>query len=495
MVRWREDGTLEFLGRCDHQVKVRGHRIEPGEVEAALLAHPGVRDAVVLVREDRPGDQRLVAYVVPAEQPAQQAAALLNDVRHDMHARLPAYMAPSAVVALEALPLTPGGKVDRRALAALEPAAPQPVPPANATTERSQDTALIDELAAIWREVLGVPHVGPNDSFFALGGHSLLLVQLVERVQQHFRQELPLVALLQGGTVAQMAAMLRSADITQSVSPLVPIQPAGDRPPLFFVHPLLGIVFPYYDLAAQMGTTQPFYGLQSVGLDPAQEPHLSVEQMAAAYIQAIRTVQPDGPYYLGGWSLGSLVAFEMAQQLQRAGQQVRGLFLLDTSAPGAEHGNIPLMAALMFFLTIMPRFVWPYVADYGYLWMQDSQDRRGPVPGIMRALLRRTRMAAILHDNDRPVLTRQPLVKRMLYIMGVNIRVGAAYRPQVYPHSLTLLHTGSHHIHDTTLGWGELVAGGVDVRPISGNHFSLLRQPHVQGVAREICTIIDRSSY
>jgi thioesterase domain-containing protein len=252
-------------------------------------------------------------------------------------------------------------------------------------------------------------------------------------------------------------------------------------------------VFPYYDLAAQMGASQPFYGLQSVGVDPAQEPHLSVEEMAAAYIQAIRTVQPDGPYHLGGWSLGSLVAFEMAQQLQLAGQPVGSLILLDTSAPDAVQGNISPIAAAAFFLTIMPRFIWPYVADYGYLLTQGNREAQPPVPGLLRVLLRRARMASVLRDNARPMLTRQPLLKRMLYVMGVNIRVGAAYRAQAYPHRLTLLHTGQHSA-DPTLGWGSLAAGGVDVRAMAGNHFSLLRQPHVQRVAHEIRDIIDASS-
>ncbi len=496
LVCWREDGTLAFLGRRDQQIKLRGHRIELGDVAAALRAHTAVQDAAVIVREERSGDQRLLAYVVPRQaQGAVPQRAFLDPhaLRHDLQTRLPAYMVPSAVVLLDTLPLTPTGKVDRRALAALEPQPALPVPPGDRLTHDSADDALVYELAAIWREVLGVPHVRPQDSFFALGGHSLLLVQMVERVQQHFGQQLPLMALLHGGTVAEMAALLRQPDTAKCASPLVPIQSAGDRPPLFFVHPLVGVVFPYYDLATQLGKVQPFYGLQSVGFDPAQEPHLSVEEMAAAYIRAIQTVQPTGPYNLGGWSLGSLVAFEMAQQLQRAGQPVGSLIVLDTSAPSAVQGNISPIAAVAFFLTMMPRFIWPYVADYGYLLTQDNRAAPLPVPGLLRVLLRRARMASVLRDNARPILTRQPLLKRMWYMMGVNIRVAAAYRAQAYPHSLTLLHTG-HPSADPTLGWGGLAAGGVDVRLMSGNHFSLLRQPHVQRVAREIRGILDGSN-
>ncbi|RYZ33447.1 MAG: amino acid adenylation domain-containing protein, partial [Myxococcaceae bacterium] len=320
-VRWRQDGTLDFMGRLDFQVKLRGYRIEPGEIEAALRTHPGLRDAVVLVREDVPGLPRLVAYVAPAVDTAPLRGHLLRT--------LPDYMVPAAFVALPALPLTPNGKVDRKAL---------PLPSADATSSgpmvgpRDANEAL---LARLWAQTLGLSSVDVRTSLFELGGHSLLAVRLIAAVNRETGRRLPLSSLFQAPSVEQFARLMNEVEDTRPFSSLVPFAKdgPGSAPPFFCVHPVGGNVLAYAELARQLGPDQPFYGLQAQGLDGTSVPMGTVEEMATHYVQALRTVQPSGPYHLGGWSLGGVIAYEMAHQLRAAGEEVALLALIDSYVP------------------------------------------------------------------------------------------------------------------------------------------------------------------
>ncbi|MBC8446872.1 MAG: amino acid adenylation domain-containing protein, partial [Chloroflexi bacterium] len=337
LARYLPDGNVEFLGRIDQQVKVRGFRIELGEIEATLSAHPAVQEAVVVAREDTPGDRRLVAYVVPAQEPAPTA----SELRRFLLDKLPDYMSPTAFLLLDELPLTRSGKVDRQALPVPDDKRPQMesayVAPRTPTEEK---------IAAIWTEVLKVDRVGVYDSFFDLGGHSLLAIQVLTRLHKTFPVEVPLGRLFETLTVAGLAEVIESlqrgdespqaaGDETARELPsvLVPIQPRGRKPPLFCIHPPSGVVFPYYSLARHLDADQPLYGVQDASLDGQTEPYTRVEDMAAHYVDAVRTVQPEGPYFLAGWSLGGVLAFEMAQQLHRQGQRVALLGMIDTGAP------------------------------------------------------------------------------------------------------------------------------------------------------------------
>ena len=316
--------SLEFLGRIDDQVKVRGFRIELGEIELVLSRHPAVRKSAVLVREDVAGDQRLVAYFVPDHKQADE-----NELRTFLRKQLPEYMVPSALVQVESLPLTPNGKVDRRALPA----------PGLARTDLERTyvaprDALEMQLAAVWEKILGIESIGIRDNFFDLGGHSLLAVRLLAQVEKVSGKKLPLVTLFQAPTVEQLAKILRQEEWKAPWSSLVAIQPLGSKLPFFCVHAAAGNVFFYSDLARHLGPDQPFYGLQAQGLDGDQEPCTRVEEMASHYIKEICTVQPEGPYLLGGLSFGGIMAYEMAQQLQAQGQKVGLLVLFDTWGPG-----------------------------------------------------------------------------------------------------------------------------------------------------------------
>ena len=318
--RLRPDGSIEFLGRKDFQVKIRGFRIELGEIEAALTQHPSVRENVVIAREDVPGNKHLVAYVVPTQ------TLTTDELRHFLKQKLPDYIVPSAFVMLEALPLTPSGKVDRLTL---------PVPDNSSSLDNfvPPRDKLELQLTQIWSEVLKVDKVGVRNNFFDLGGHSLLAVRLMAKIQQQFGKNLPLAALFQSPTVEELANILQRDSDSSYWSPLVAIQPNGSKRPFFCVPGIGANVIYFYDLARHLGTDQPFYGLQALGLDGDSPPHTSIEEMAAYYIEAIQTQEPQGPYLLGGHSFGGIVAFEMATQLHKQGHEVALLAIIDVVAP------------------------------------------------------------------------------------------------------------------------------------------------------------------
>lgn len=313
VVRWRRDGALDFAGRADDQVKLRGFRIELGEVEAVLGRHPAVSQAAVTIREDTPGDKRLVGYVVGDADPA--------ELRRHVAEELPDYMVPSAVVRMDALPLMPNGKLDRRALPAPDPE--QAVgngQPRNPTEEI---------LCGLFAEVLGLPRVGVDDSFFDLGGHSLLAAKLIGRIRDALGVQINVGSLFAAPTVAGLAERLSSGG-RDALDILLPLRTEGSKPPLFCVHPAAGLAWPFSGLLKHIDAERPIYGIQSRGLAEPQPVAASLAEMAAEYLEHIRTVQPHGPYYFLGWSFGGVVAHEMSTQLQAQGEEVRLLCMLDS---------------------------------------------------------------------------------------------------------------------------------------------------------------------
>ncbi|AJX67716.1 D-alanine--poly(phosphoribitol) ligase, subunit 1 [Burkholderia pseudomallei MSHR840] len=324
--RWRPDGMLDCIGRADFQVKIRGFRIELGEIEACLLEHGALAQAAVLARDDGgDGGKTLVAYYVPRAGHEDGAPAL----RAHLAARLPEYMVPAAYVRLPAMPLTPNGKLERRAL---------PAPDERSYVRRdyaAPQGEIETTLARIWAELFGIERVGRHDGFFELGGHSLLAVRMVARVHDVLGVEVPLRELFADPVLHVFASAVARASTRQASSNLVAFRSAGTAAPLFFIHSGLGEIGFVGDLLPGIAPEIPVYGFAAVGFLAGETPHATIEEMAAQYVDAMRRVQPHGPYRLAGWCAGGNIAFEMAHQLIAADETVEFLCMIDspTSAP------------------------------------------------------------------------------------------------------------------------------------------------------------------
>jgi thioesterase domain-containing protein/acyl carrier protein len=317
LAKWSADGQLIFTGRADDRVKIRGFLIETGEVETALAAHPRVHQAVVVVREGVPGQQRLIAYLTPAVPGGLDGAAL----REHAAAVLPDYMVPAAVIVLEALPVTITGKIDRDAL---------PAPDFTAmATSRPARTPAEEVICGLFAEVLGLERAGAEDSFFDLGGDSLLAMRLIVRIRAVLDTQISILDLFAEPTPAGVVRSFIDPAGGSEFDVLLPLRVSGTRAPLFCVHPQSGLSWCYAGLCRDVPEEHPVYGLQARGLRPSDPLPNTIEEMADDYISAIRSVQPSGPYNLLGWSLGGVVAQLIATRLQDQGEQVALLAILD----------------------------------------------------------------------------------------------------------------------------------------------------------------------
>jgi amino acid adenylation domain-containing protein/non-ribosomal peptide synthase protein (TIGR01720 family) len=482
LARWWADGRLEYLGRMDQQVKVRGFRIEPGEIDAVLGQHPGIAEVVTLAKEDPRGESRLVAFLVPRSEPVdrEELAGLLR-------ARLPQYMMPAALVFVERLPLLPNGKVDRKALRNMEVASGDGRREGAYAAPRTL-TEL--QLVRIWEDLLGVQPVGIRDNFFDLGGHSVASVRLMARIKNELGRELPLATLFMGPTIEAIARRVQREGEDLDGSPLVPIQPRGDRRPFFCVHPIGGGVLGFRHLAGHLPDDRPFYGLQAPGLDrQAETPSATIEEMAACYLAAVRTVQPCGPYLLGGSSFGGVVAFEMAQQLVRGGEEVALLALFDTAAPGRswrEPDDAVLIAGLAR----------AQAGEQGQTLALSADDLRGlPYEEQIAKALAAMRDSGIVG----PEIDVAWLV-RFLTGYRSRLRAWAMYRPAPCPARITLFRAAvmdaedlrqlspeeRQEIQDPSHGWEPLATGGIDLQWVPGDHGTMIMEPHARDLARAL---------
>ncbi|KYC35299.1 hypothetical protein WA1_09105 [Scytonema hofmannii PCC 7110] len=477
--RYLPDGNIEFLGREDFQVKVQGYRIELGEIEAALEQHRAVRNAVATAVGEFDRTKRLVAYVVPDR----DSVPDVSELRSFLAEKLPEYMVPSAFVPLEALPLTPNGKVDRKAL---------PIPEQVVSEREKAFVAPSDplelQLAQIWEDLLHIHPVGVRDNFFDKGGNSLLAVRLMTQIQKLFEKELSLSTLLQRPTIECLASILRQQTAFVPQSSLVEIQPAGSKPPFFCVHPVGGNVLCYVDLARLLGQEQPFYGLQSPGLNGEREPYTQVKDMATHYIEALRTIQPEGPYLLGGWSMGGIVAFEMAQQLHKQNQEVAALILLDSRAPVGTSNLDDAKLLSWFVRDLGGRFAKDLTVSH------DQLQGLGPDEGL-QYVLEQARKANIL-----PADVGLMQIQRLLQVFKANTRAMWSYKPEVYPNRVILLRPNEmfsedfDNFGDHTLGWSKFVSNQIEIHTVPGNHYTILANPHVKFLAERLRNYLDQVS-
>ena len=504
MGRRLPDGSIRFEGRKDFQIKIRGFRVELGEIESALARSLQVREGVVMAQENGAGDTKLVAYVVPRHVGARHAVPLQNaspalgealstELREFLKQTLPEYMVPASFVMLDSLPLTSSGKLNRRALPAPEKFDTQQN---QSSTLAAPQTPLEKQLATIWSELLEVKAIGVNDNFFELGGHSLLAVRLFAQIEKRLGKRLPLATLFQAPTVAQLASVIQK-DWTPAWSSLVEIQAgqssqhAVSKPPFFCVHALGGNVLEYYDLARHLGEDQPFYGLQSAGLDGSRPPHTRVEDMAAHYIREMRELQPEGPYFIGGRSLGGMVAFEMARQLKAQGQAIGLLALLDTYPSGYAklfRNEATLRAAL-------GRGLKRTKAHLANLRNLSHQER-------ISYLIKKARFAP---DKLKGHIWRRlyssyekvgrPLPRALRDIKEFNSLAVRAYVPQVYDGHVTLFWASAdlRSSLDLVEGWRALAGGGIEVHEIPGSHLDIVKEPHVGELASKLISCLHRA--
>ncbi|MEL7501569.1 MAG: amino acid adenylation domain-containing protein [Cyanobacteria bacterium J06554_6] len=489
LVRQRPDGTIEFLGRADFQVKIRGFRIEPGEIEARLEQHPSIAQQIVVAREDTPGKKRLVAYVVP-----KAGRANVQEIRDFLAKSLPEYMIPSAFVVLEDLPLTTNGKVDRRSL---------PEPAYEIGTGAAPETELETQLVGIWQEVLSLPAVGVTDNFFELGGYSLLVARFFNQLERELGYSVPYTLLLEVPTIRELAQRLTAtAQLTAPAHPLLVTLAQGENePPLFLIHDADGDTSLYLNLAQAL--SRPVYGLRPRRDAQGNLVHSYLNRMAADYRQAIQTVQPAGPYLVGGLCAGGILAFEVALQLRALEQPVALVALLEApdveairfSEPSVQDRVITLWQTWQSGRTQLSHLLQKVASkSVSYLSFTLSSRLQQRSTAISTALFRYCRN----HSMAIPSWLRH-LSVRDLYLFSEQ-----DYRPEPRfdgPVVLIKATVGEgvdqpyqEVYQDPLFGWQQRVTQPVQVAQVPGGHASMLSTEHVEAVASVLTQAIEKAA-
>jgi amino acid adenylation domain-containing protein len=457
-------GNLEYLGRMDQQVKIRGCRIEPAEVEAALKMHAGVREAIVGGRENELGEQQLVAWVVPER----AGFVTSTELRRVLEQSLPDYAVPSQFVFLAAFPRLPNNKVNRREL-------PEPERfrwDRKASCGKPRE-GLEQSLAAIWEQLLDRGPLGREDDFFELGGHSLLAARMIAMIEDQLRSAVPVAVLMESPTIAQLARVIEG-DASSAYPPYIsPIQPLGSRAPFF----CFGAGPAFRGLARQLGWDQPFFG---VSLDQSDLqwfiPGTTLQEIVLRMLESVRAFQPAGPYCLGGHSMYGLFAYEAACQLQADGQEVASIFLLDTFLPAAVRDRSS---------------TWTRIgAHLSGLWERASERDLGAISRHVANMvpLGWSFAQRAFKRSRRPGETHSPETLDALLLAAER-----SYVPQPYRGRITLMEAGSQLLGrpaGARFGWKELCDGALEIRTVPGDHNSIVTVPHVDGLAREIAACL-----
>jgi amino acid adenylation domain-containing protein len=453
--RFWADGTMEFLGRLDQQVKIRGFRIELGDIEAALTSHADVRTALVVVRKEESGDRRLIGYVVrePGKNP--RSAELRAYVKD----RLPEYMIPSAFVVLDALPVTPNGKVDRKAL---------PAPDAGGATEylapRTRAEAAVAQLFA---EVLRVPVVGVRDNFFELGGHSLLAIRLFSAIEARLGTKLPLTTLFRAPTVEALARAVDGA-VAIPKGNVMPLRTGGVRAPLVCIHPGGGTLLGYHALITRLAADRPCFGIESRGLADDELPAATVSEMAEAYARRLLAVCDKRPFHLAGWSFGGIVAVELAKILRAGGNAVATITMIDTFAPSAFPQHELDEAAVLAELAL----------DLGVEVKEDELRALGPEAALAHVV-------GLAHGSGvLPAHVGAEQLVRRLRVLGANLRAHQRYEPGLVDGRVVLVRAMEGIGIDPATGWRAHMSQGIEIKDVPGSHFTMVRPPHVDALAR-----------
>ena len=484
--RLRPDGSLEHLGRKDSQIKIRGFRVDPAEIEAVLHQHPEVKNSAVIARELKhtPDNLQLVAYIEPDE----DSKFKKKEVRSFLASQLPDYMVPPLIVLLEKLPLTPTGKVNRRAL-------PEPEAVGQGVEQNyipPRDSIEV-QLVKIWEKVLKTRPIGMQDDYFELGGNSLLAAQLFTQIEKTFGKKLPLATLFQAATIEDQANILRQDDWVPNWSSLVALRSGGSKPPLFCAAPVGGNVLSYHDLMTHLDSEIPIYGLQAIGLDGMQTVHRNVNEIAAHYIKEILSVQSEGPFYLSGSSFGGLVAYEMAQQIHDLGKSVALVVMFDAYGPNYPK-RLPSTSRLRRKVFKYMRRIDTHISNLRYTdWQGRVTYVSVKLPKLYNRFARRVKnkVDQILHP-----VPRQLARVRTAHMNAARRKKRYMREERRFDGRLVLFRAEKQPLGiypDPKLGWSTVVGDKIEVYEIPGHHTSIIYEPRVHILTEKLSQILSET--
>jgi thioesterase domain-containing protein/acyl carrier protein len=482
IARYLPDGNLEMLGRSDNQVKIRGYRIELGEIEAVLGKHKAIEELVVVARElelpsdpDRSEEKRLIAYFQP--KPSNGSKDLPNEFRNYLRDKLPDYMTPAYFIKMDSFPLTVHGKVDYQALPLPDETdfdRPHEYVPARNSTER--------QLVEIWEQVLGIQPIGVRDNFFDLGGHSLMAVRLFSQIENKIGVKLPLMTLFDVPTIANQARSLQSSREESDPTWVVEVQTGGSKAPFFCVSPSVIDVITYRELSRNLGDEQPFYALYSEDMGLWREGKYQLETITEQLIERIQKVDPSGPYNIGGYSAGGIVALEIAQQLKMRGFETSLLVLFDTFGPNYPRLKSGISPTMFNALLVLRRI-------QSYWWKFRLLNWKGKLQ-----YLRLPRIHTWVRDRYGEVKTpAPPPAEGGAYYLTPARR---EFKPEKYEGKVLLVRAekGLIGIHkDAEMGWGDVFSGKFDVCMVPGDHEAMLFGPRSRFVADQLVTYLESS--
>ncbi|HDZ3282917.1 TPA: AMP-binding protein [Bacillus cereus] len=449
LVRYLPDGNLDYLRRIDNQVKIRGFRIELEEIEASIERHPLVKEAVVLATEDKLGEQRLVAYVV--------GDGSMHEWREYLKTQVPNYMVPAHFIKVDEIPLTTNGKVDRKALN-------------NLTIHRENNfsTPIIPrdeieyQLIKIWQDVLQIEDVYVNDDFFNRGGHSLLVIKLVSKIREKFGKEIKVSTLIKNPTLEGIACLIRDKhDMTKSVAALVPLQ-ESEKSPFFCVHPFMGNVFCYIQLARLLKNHCSFYGLQNPLIEKEEIDELTLPELIQLYIEEIKRVQPEGPYRLGGWSLGGAIAYEIATVLKNQGEEVELLILMDTKVPSEQDRKTREDMLSYISEHFIPRDLTEQ--EEGLVHKQDMLVERLIMEGVLPPDANLMNLKQVINAH-----------RKCLNLMAED---------DLIPYFGEVIYFSAEEGKELFTDWGPLLKGRVNRYSVPGSHEEIVDFPAVEKIAK-----------
>jgi thioesterase domain-containing protein/uncharacterized protein Usg len=497
----RTDGCLLYKGRKDFRVKIRGYGVEVAEVEKRLLDHPDVREAIVVAKQNPLKESYLVAYFTVQS----HSAPTVSELRCFLLEKLADYMVPSAFVMLDAMPLTPHGKLDRTVLPVPDGSRPQ-----LDVAYAAPRTSVEEKLVEIWQEILDIRPVGIHDNFFDVGGHSLAGASLISRLNRTFGSDLSIRVLFEAPTVARLTSVVeveqrnlsepkRKAVKEKPPSYLVELQSGRGKTRVFFFPGGGGgepEFFVFAKLARHVGTDYSFYGLRARGADGKSDPHRGVEEMAADYIEAIRTVQSHGPYFLVGECFGGVVAHEAARQLQAEGEKIALLALMDTQRPTKRIYLDYRVSRL--FEPVLDNY---YIQGIPFHWKKwCALDYREKIPYLFEKVREASSRSLQLMESKRgraqavlEVNTDKRIVDHLDRIRDRYRRVLRWHNPKLYDGQVHVLVNEEYYTRDRTLGWGKLALKGLEIHKLPGNHDTYIRE-HVKDTAQELRLCLDTAA-